>query len=212
MKVRDCEALVRSICAEFDVEIIPANEYPKPGQTRAVATLGRILEKRGEGHLRLVMSTLAETKGNQWLIEECSLWAVSDLILACSEWIDENAAAWLDLWDRLDLGSIMLAADHLRGIITVRHALVAMIYVRLSSLAGYGLSNKDSGYGLRQRAGVTNSRNRRLELGRQLLKARARLRAGQWKGYLQEAGLSYFRAQNAMCLAREADQQERSAA
>ncbi|AFL53989.1 hypothetical protein ABIE78_006384 [Sinorhizobium fredii] len=205
------EALVRSICAEFEIEIIPANEFPKPGQTRAVATMRRILEKHGDGHLRLVVSTLAETEGNQWLIEECSLW-ISDLILVCSEWIDENASAWLELWDRLELGSIMLAADHLRGTTPVRHALAALIYSRLSSLAGYGLSNKDSGYGLRQRAGVTNSRNRRLELGRQLLKTRARPRPSQWKGYLQEAGLSYFRAVNAMRLAREADQQERSAA
>ncbi|THK35636.1 DUF3102 domain-containing protein [Ensifer sp. MPMI2T] len=206
------EALVRSICAEFDVEIIPANEFPKPGQTRAIVTMRRILVKRGEGHFRLVMSTLAETKGNHWLIEECSLWAVSDLILACSEWIDENASTWLELWDRIELGSIMLAADHLRGTTPLRHALTALIYSRLSSLAGHGLSNTDSGYGLRHRAGFTNSRDRRIELGRRLIKARARLRHGQWMGYLQEAGLSWLRANNAMRLAKEADQQVRSAA
>lgn len=208
----EAEAAARRICEEFDIEIIPANEYPRPGQTRAIATMGRILETRGEGHFRLVMSTLAETSGNQWLIEAVTLWAASDLTLACSEWIDENAATWLDLWDRLELGSIMLAADHLRGAIPVRHALVAMIYSRLSSLAGYGLSNRDAGHELRTRAGVTNSRDRRIELGRRLLKARARLRHGQWRGYLQEAGLSYFRANSAMRLAREADAEELKAA
>ncbi|MGX1256633.1 DUF3102 domain-containing protein [Sinorhizobium fredii] len=210
--IQASEALVHSICAEFDVEIIPANEFPKPGETRAAATMRRILNKRGEGHLRLVLSTLAETKGNGWLIEEWSLWAVSDLILVCSEWIDENASTWLELWDRLELGAIMLAADHLRGTTPLRYALTALIYSRLSALVGYGLSNTDSGHGLRRRAGVTNSRGRRLELGRRLIEARARLQHGQWKRYLQEAGLSYFRANSAMRLAKEADQQERSAA
>jgi hypothetical protein len=36
---------------------------PVPGQTHAVATLQRILSKYGEGHLRLVLTTLVETQG-----------------------------------------------------------------------------------------------------------------------------------------------------
>ena len=34
---------VRAICAEYDIEIVPGNVYPMPGQTRAVATMCQIL-------------------------------------------------------------------------------------------------------------------------------------------------------------------------
>ena len=56
------ESLVRAICAEYDIEIVPGNVYPQPGQTRAVATMCQILAKHGEGHFRLVMTTLGETR------------------------------------------------------------------------------------------------------------------------------------------------------
>lgn len=32
------------LCAEFDIEIIPGTSYPLPGQTRAVATINRLIE------------------------------------------------------------------------------------------------------------------------------------------------------------------------
>lgn len=53
---------VRAICTEFEIEIIPGNECPKPGQTRATASIDRIMQKHGEGHMRMVLATLAETK------------------------------------------------------------------------------------------------------------------------------------------------------
>lgn len=53
------------LCAEFDIEIIPTTRYPEPGQTRAVETINRVINKHGEGHARLVMVTLAETAGKK---------------------------------------------------------------------------------------------------------------------------------------------------
>ena len=61
------ESLVRAICAEYDIEIVPGNVYPQPGQTRAVATMCQILAKYGEGHFRLIMTTLGEAMGNNAL-------------------------------------------------------------------------------------------------------------------------------------------------
>lgn len=90
------EADARRLCAEFDIEIIPANEMPTPGQTRAIGTICRILGKHGDAHMRLVLSTLAETKNNQGLLTETSLWAVSDLVLSCSEWIESDLSSWYD--------------------------------------------------------------------------------------------------------------------
>ena len=57
------ESLVHAICAEYDIEIIPGTVYPLPGQTRATATMRQILTKHGEGHFRLVMTTLGQTRG-----------------------------------------------------------------------------------------------------------------------------------------------------
>jgi hypothetical protein len=89
-EMRDClhdrpaaDPRVKSLWSEFDIEIIPANVYPLPGQTRAPATIRRIIDKHGAEHARLVLCILAEGKGNHALIDETSLSAVSDLILAC---------------------------------------------------------------------------------------------------------------------------------
>lgn len=128
------EALVRAICAEFDIEIVAANEAPKPGQTRALATMRRILEKHGEGHLRLVVSTLAETTGNQGLINEYSAWAVSDLIRANSEWVEHHAEEWFEAWDSVPLGFLMWHCQQLYGFITQRQALGGMVYLILSGM------------------------------------------------------------------------------
>jgi hypothetical protein len=127
------EAIVRTICAEFDIEIVRMNEYPKPGQTRALATMAWILGTHGEGHLRLVVSTLAETKGNDGLMTEVSLWAVSDLILACSAWVENNASEWFEAWDAIPMGWLMWRCQELVPVVKQRHALVGMMYLALTS-------------------------------------------------------------------------------
>ncbi|WEX76192.1 hypothetical protein PYH37_004476 [Sinorhizobium numidicum] len=80
----------------------------------------RILEKHGEGHLRLVVSTLAETKGNQGFINEYTAWATSDLLLACSEWIEEDASDWYRAWDSIPLGGLMWTCQEPYGIVKQR--------------------------------------------------------------------------------------------
>jgi hypothetical protein len=92
---------VESLCAEFGIEIVPRNVYPKPGQTRALATIRRIIARHGEGHARLVLSTLAETAANQGLIDQVSLWACSGLVLACSDWVENHAEEWFEAWDEV---------------------------------------------------------------------------------------------------------------
>ncbi|WP_042777815.1 DUF3102 domain-containing protein [Sinorhizobium fredii] len=215
------EALVRSICAEFDVEIIPANEMPKPGQTRAVNTLARILEKHGEGHLRLVLSTLAETKNNQGLINEYSAWATSDLVLACSKWIEEDASDWFQAWDRIPLGWLMWTSQELYGIVKQRAALAGAMYVLLVHYSQGRKANKDVDYNFLRRIQIAEgepskhdrNREKALETGKRLLEVKAALPRGEFLAWVdREAGLSYQTVQRYMRLAREADQQERSAA
>lgn len=38
------------------------------------------------------LTTLAETRGNAGLIDETSVWTVSDRVLACPEWVEERTS------------------------------------------------------------------------------------------------------------------------
>ncbi|MCO5058599.1 MAG: DUF3102 domain-containing protein [Rhizobiaceae bacterium] len=129
MTVRD---QVRRLCAEFEIRIVPKHRYPEPGETRAVATLDRILQKRGEGHLRFVLTTLAETKGAGGLLTEVTLWAVSDLVLACTQWVDDRPSDWLEAWDRMPFGDMIYTVEELSGVVSQRSALAGIAFHWLS--------------------------------------------------------------------------------
>ncbi|WP_037470655.1 DUF3102 domain-containing protein [Sinorhizobium fredii] len=205
------EAIVRSICAEFEVEIVPANVSAKPFQTRAVNTLKQILQTRGEEHLRLVLTTLAETKGAQAPLEAYVIWAASDLVTACSGFIERDASAWLEMWDSLPLGWIMYATSHLRGITDQRRALTGAIYMYMFK------DRRESLTGLKATAAASRHVNitheQKVKYGRELLSVKASLPHGQWLYWLRnKSGLPEQTARKYIRLARRADQQERSAA
>ena len=68
-----------------------------------------------------------------------SLNAVSTLVLACSDMIEEDASAFLDLFDKIPFGLLMAMANELRGIVHQGHALAGMLYLvarRSASLTG----------------------------------------------------------------------------
>lgn len=129
------DARVISICAEYDVEIVDRHNHPEIGQTRAGRTLERILSNHGEDHLRMVLSTLAETGNNRAAITETTLWAVSDLVRACQPLIEEQAGDWLAAFDTIPVGQLELMARELRY---GRAVLAAMIYERLVRIFGLG--------------------------------------------------------------------------
>ncbi|THK34677.1 hypothetical protein EHS39_28860 [Ensifer sp. MPMI2T] len=204
------EAIVRALCQEFGIEIVPANVSAKPFQTRAVNTLKQIRDTRGEAHLRLVLTTLAETKGAQAPLESYVIWAASDLVTACSEFIERDASAWLELWDRLPLGWIMYAISHLRGETDQRRALAGAIYVDLFR------ARRESLTGLKATAAASRHvqipREQMIKYGRELLVVKASLPRGQWLYWLRnKSGLPEQTGRKYIRLAKEADQ-ERSAA
>ena len=125
---------VQRLCDEFDIRIVPGHVYPQPGQTRAPVTIGRIIERYGEAHARLVMATLAETEGNAGLIDETSLWAVSDLVRACPRWVEDRTSDWLEAWDHIPLGPLMFLVQELRGSVRQRSALAGLCYFELRSI------------------------------------------------------------------------------
>ncbi|WFU09107.1 DUF3102 domain-containing protein [Rhizobium sp. CB3090] len=205
------EAAVRAICAEYEIEIIPGNVYPMPGQTRAVSTMCQILAKYGEGHFRLAMTTLGETRGNNALIDQVTLWAVSDLIRACPDWVENRTSEWLQWWDEIPLGPIICTINQLRGVINQRHALAGALYWRLCSYAQERMSAKDTANTVTmkvpelRRARSNANREQAIEQGQKLIEIKSRLPRGEWLPWVQEqSGLSYGTVQRYMRMAKAA--------
>lgn len=122
---------VQRLCDEFGVRIVDRHRYPQPGETRAVATLDRIIRRHGEAHARLVLSTLAETANNKGYLDEHLFWATSDLVRANAGIVEASAGDWLELFDAIPIGELQFIARDLVGITPQRHALSGLIYERI---------------------------------------------------------------------------------
>lgn len=203
----------RRLCAEFEIDVIPANEMPVPGQTRAIGTICRIMAKHGEPHARLVLSTLAETKNNQGLITETSLWAVSDLVQSCSDWIERDLSSWYAAWDAIPLGYVLWHVQELSGKSHMRHALAGALYLMLVHYSAGKKANRDVSYSFLRRVQKAEGdlsarqlgRQDAIELGRELIEVKEGMSRGDWLPWLKKnAGISYGTAKRYMSLAREA--------
>ena len=117
---------VQSLCDEFSIRIVDRHRYPEIGETRATETLARIMRRHGEGHLRLVLSTLRETANNAILLDEVGLWAASDMIRACQRIVEDRAGDWLATWDAIPAGELQFICQDLAGVV-----LGGMIYERI---------------------------------------------------------------------------------
>lgn len=127
---------VSALCEEVGLQAIEGTAYPRLGQTRAINTIRRIIERFGEEHARLVLMTLAETANNKALVDEVCLWMASDMIRAFHAEIEQDASLWLSLWDRLPLGYLQFISQGLRGTVKQRDALGGMVYERLRRVYG----------------------------------------------------------------------------
>lgn len=197
-------ATVHDLCREFDIRIVPKHIYPVPGETRAIATMERILRKHGEGHLRFVLSTIAETKGAGGLLTEVTLWAVSDLVRACPQWADERTSDWLDAWDRMPFGEMIFNIYELRGVISQRAALAGAALHWLSEELKPVGESKPPRIALRYL-----SDDERIKVGLQLLTIKRQLPRGHFGPWLRDrSDISKGMAQKLMRLAREAAGEE----
>lgn len=127
---------VRSLCEEFGVEVIEGTSYPKLGQTRAHNTIRMMIDRLGEDHARMVMLTLADTRNNKALMDECSLWAASDMVRVFKDEIEKDPEFWLGCWDKMPVGLFQSRAHELRGKIKPRFALGGMLYLMLRQAYG----------------------------------------------------------------------------
>ena len=123
---------VIALCAEFGLDAIPANRYPGIGETRAVGTIDKIWTRFGDGHIRLVLSTLAETENNKACIDRDTLWCVSYLIRAYPKLIEKQMSQWLECFDALPLAALAkVNNDTLRGRVKLPHSLAGMVNERI---------------------------------------------------------------------------------
>ncbi|ASY62504.1 hypothetical protein SJ05684_c10460 [Sinorhizobium sojae CCBAU 05684] len=127
---------VKALCEEVGIECIESTAYPRIGQTRATNTIRRIIERYGEEHARLVLTTLAETENNKAAVDEVGLWMASDMVRVFHAEIEQDASLWLSLWDRMPIGYLQYLAQGLRGTVKQRDALSGMVYERLRRVYG----------------------------------------------------------------------------
>ncbi|MAU97241.1 MAG: hypothetical protein CMP81_15380 [Fulvimarina sp.] len=137
------EERVRVLLAEYEIQIVGKGAAPGPRQTRAPETVARIWRRNDEAHIRLVISTLAETHNNFAVLDEATWWAVSDLVRACRHIIEADAGAWLALWDALPLDMLHSIASELSGTVRVRDAIAALVYERIVRRFGPGAAQPD---------------------------------------------------------------------
>lgn len=127
---------VKALCAEFSVDVIEGTNYPKLGQTRAHNTIRIMIDRMGEGHARMVLMTLAETENNRAMLDECAIWACSDMVRVFRTEIDADASRWLSVWDAMPVPVFQSRSHELRGMVKPRFALGGMIYLYLRQAYG----------------------------------------------------------------------------
>jgi hypothetical protein len=94
-----------------------------------------------------VLCILAEGKGNDAQIDETSLSAISDLLLACPDVVEGSASDLLELFDGLPLGPYMAIANELRGVVHQGHALAGMLYLHVRRLREGSLAAREASRG-----------------------------------------------------------------
>ena len=124
---------VPKICADLGLEILPTNKTPGPGQTTAGSTLHAIFRSHGEGHLVMLLRTLLETEGNSGHVNEFTLYALSDVMLAHPEWPD-SGLKWLEVFDRIDMGDIREQAKRNRAAVPQRYGIASALHRELTAM------------------------------------------------------------------------------
>lgn len=122
---------VQALCDEFGIVIVPKSRYPRPGETRAVGTIGKMITRRGMDHSRIVMTSLAETANNKASMEAECIGAMSDLLISCQVLYERDPTKWLEVLDRCPIGELQAIVRDLRGDVPLRPALAGLIYERI---------------------------------------------------------------------------------
>lgn len=122
---------VVSLCDEFSVTIVPKSVYPGPGETRAVNTIRKMIDRHGMDTARIVFRTLLETENNKKSLEAETIGATLDLLLACRQHYEDDPEKWFRVFDACPVAGLQGIAHDLRGRVPLRAALAGLIYERI---------------------------------------------------------------------------------
>jgi hypothetical protein len=130
----------RAILAEFGIEAVHPSSHLKPGQTKAVASLQKIVRKRGYDHARFVIMTWSQTMIKKAPMDAATMWAISDAVVLVEKnfphLLNNDVETWFRFIDALQIGWIQEWAKSSDGVIPRRFAIAAMIFERLQRLFG----------------------------------------------------------------------------
>lgn len=134
-------AQLASICEELGVTMILSHVNRTPGTTKCSGTLQRIMSRRGEGHLILLLRTFMESENNRMALVEPILWGVSDVMMANPRWPDKGLA-WLEAFDTIDLCDLWAKSKGAHGAPPERHGISAKLTEILQERFGEGQEGK----------------------------------------------------------------------
>lgn len=125
-----------AILNELGVAIVAKNVRPKPGETRSVPTLQRIVRKHGADHAREVIMMISQSENNASALDEVSIGAVSDVLLAIkrsyADLYENDIDKIFMFFDATPIATIRARyTDGLEGIVNRRSALAGMLFERV---------------------------------------------------------------------------------
>jgi hypothetical protein len=125
-----------AILEELEVEVVAKNVMPRPGQTRSVATLQRIVRRHGVDHARMVIMLIMESVNNRAALDEASLGAVSDVLAAFKRTYpgiyEASTSDLFAFFDQTPIANIrVLFTEGLDGVVNKRSALAGQLWERL---------------------------------------------------------------------------------
>lgn len=127
-----------AILTELGVEIVAKNVAPRPGQTRSVGTVQKIIRRHGKDHCRLVLMLITQSENNRAALDEASIGAVSDLVEEfCRIYPDKAENGISELFDFLDRTPIaQIRAAYIGDCKDKRSRLAGMLQERMMRVFG----------------------------------------------------------------------------
>lgn len=127
-----------AILSEYGIEAMPPSAHLKPGQTKAVANLQKIVRARGYDHARFVIMLWAETNIRKTILDASTLWALSDVLKLVERHyprlVNEDVSTLFKFIDGLQIGWLQGWARDCEGVIPRRFAIGGMIFERIERI------------------------------------------------------------------------------
>jgi hypothetical protein len=129
-----------AILKEFGVEVVSTSAHLRPGQTKAVASLQKIINARGYDHGRLIVMTWKETMLQRVIFDRPTMWAMSDVIMLVErnypDLLSNRVSDWFQFFDGLRLEWLQEWARDVEGILPRRYAVAGQVYERIKRVFG----------------------------------------------------------------------------